>query len=369
MKLQTYDELLHSKHRLSLMLFLFLNTATSLFSLSSINGKITLYEYLLPTIIIALISVIIVVWMVLRPSGKFPILNIVALLTGLLWTWQIVLKFESVFYFDGSFLVISLISVFFISAIALGDHLLAFCLHTAPPSVAVLVLDRGENTLLILFTVALPLIGFTLHHLMQRRQDRFTRRLMHQLYEEKETYSDLSMLDPLTGLYNRRGLKNRLETVLENHAGSHYVLLLDIDNFKAYNDNYGHAMGDQALARVSVAIRDAVRSRDIVTRYGGEEFLVLLTNVNESIAMKLSERIRQYVLNLEIPHRFNDLVATNVTISAGFAPLFEDDFDAAVANADRALYLAKNRGRNNILSYDEIAKVSLAHPADAMQCN
>lgn len=109
------------------------------------------------------------------------------------------------------------------------------------------------------------------------------------------------MLDPLTGLYNRRGLKNRLADIADQLTGNHYVLLLDIDHFKAYNDNYGHAMGDQALTRVSVAIRDAVRSRDIVTRYGGEEFLVLLTNVNESIAIKQAERIREFVLGLEIP--------------------------------------------------------------------
>ncbi|WP_158782741.1 GGDEF domain-containing protein [Pantoea sp. BAV 3049] len=365
MKLQSYDELLHSKHRLSLMLFLFLNTATSLFSFCS-NGKNPAFTFTTPTLIIAVLSTVLLLWMLLRPQHKFPLLNIVAVITGLLWTWQIVLKYELVFYFDSSFLVISLISVFFISAIALGDHLLAFCLHTAPPSVAVIVLDHGQNTLLILFTISLPLIGSTLHHLMLRRRDMFTRRLMRQLYEEKETYSDLSMLDPLTGLYNRRGLKNRLENILDNHAGSHFVLLLDIDHFKAYNDNYGHAMGDQALARVSVAIRDAVRSRDIVTRYGGEEFLVLLTNVNESIARKLAERIRQYVLDLEIPHRFNDRVATHVTISAGFAPMFEEDFDGALANADRALYLAKNRGRNNILSYEDIAKSSMSQSVDAV---
>ncbi len=366
MKLQSYDELLHSRHRLSLMLFLFLNTATSLFFLCS-NEKSMPMALTLPTVIIAAIGPVILLWMILKPSGKFPILNIAALITGLLWTWQIVLKYSLVFYFDGSFLVISLVGVFFISTITLGDHLLAFCLHTGPASLAILVLDHGQHTLLILFTIALPLLGFTLHHLMQRRSDHFTRRLMHQLYVEKETYSDLSMLDPLTGLYNRRGLKNRLEGILENHAGSHYVLLLDIDHFKAYNDNYGHAMGDQALARVSVAIRDAVRSRDIVTRFGGEEFLVLLTNVNESIAMKLSSRIRQYVLDLEIPHRFNEQVATHVTLSAGFAPLFENDFDGALANADRALYLAKNSGRNTILSYEDIGRSTLSQPADALQ--
>ncbi|WP_147194846.1 GGDEF domain-containing protein [Pantoea sp. CCBC3-3-1] len=363
MKLQSYDELLRSKHRLSLMLFLFLNTATSLFYLYH-NEENPPFLFTPPLLVIALLSVTILLWMLLRPGRKFPPLNIAAAITGLLWSWQIVFKYQLVFYYDSSFLIISLVSVFFISAIALGDHLLAFCLHIAPPTLAVLVLDRGENTLLLLFTIILPLTGFTLHHLMQQRRDRFTRRLVSQLYEEKQTYSDLSMLDPLTGLYNRRGLASRLKNILDNHAGSHFLLLLDIDHFKAYNDNYGHAMGDQALARVSVAIRDAVRSRDIVTRYGGEEFLVLLTNVNESIAMKLAERIRQYVQELSIPHLFNERVATHVTISAGFAPLHADDFDSALTNADRALYLAKNRGRNNILSHAAISQSDLSKTVD-----
>ncbi len=363
MKLQSYDDLLHSKHRLSLMLFLFLNTATSLFYLYH-NEESPLFLFTPPLLVIASGSMAILLWMLLRPGRKFPPLNMVSAITGLLWSGEIVFKYQFIFYFDSDFLIISLVSVFFISAIALGDHLLAFCLHIAPPSLAVIVLDRGENTLLLLFTIALPLTGFTLHHLMQQRRDRFTRRLVNQLYQEKETYSDLSMLDPLTGLYNRRGLTSRLKNIFDNHAGSHFLLLMDIDHFKAYNDNYGHAMGDQALARVSVAIRDAVRSRDIVARYGGEEFLVLLTNVNESIAMKLAERIRQYVQELSIPHLFNDRVATHVTISAGFAPMYVDDFECALANADRALYLAKNRGRNNILSYANISQGDLSKAVD-----
>jgi len=97
-----------------------------------------------------------------------------------------------------------------------------------------------------------------------------------------------------------------------------------------------------------------------VTRYGGEEFLVLMTNVNASIAMKLAERIRQYVVDLEIPHRFNEKVSTHVTISAGIAPIFADDFDQAGANADRALYVAKNQGRNTILAWEDLPALSQA---------
>lgn len=353
MKLQSYEELKHSKYRLSLMLFLFLNVVISLFFLTPVKkGEITL-----PIICVAIFSGALLCLCLIRTKLKLPLLNPVALILGALWAWHINFRFHQVFYFDGGFLIMSLLSVFFISAIALSDHLLAFCLHITPPVFTVLLLDKGEHLPLILLNIALPLIGFSLQHLMRRRVDNFTLRLMNQLYQEKEAFSDLSMLDPLTGLYNRRGLKNRLDNILENNAGSHYVLLLDIDHFKAYNDNYGHTMGDQALARVSVAIRDAVRSRDVVTRYGGEEFLVLMTNVNSSIAMKLAERIRQYVVDLEIPHRFNEKVSTHVTISAGIAPVYDNEFDQAVANADRALYRAKSQGRNTIIAWEDLPKV------------
>jgi len=357
MKLQSYEELKHSKYRLSVMLFLFLNIAVSLFYLlPTISNDQS--ETTLPVVCIAAFSGAMLTSYLIWNKAKLPLLNPVALLLGALWAWHINYRFHEVFYFDGGFLIISLISVLFISAIALSDYLVAFWLHVTPPIVTVLLLDSGQHLPLILLTISLPLIGFSLQHLMRRRADNFTLRLMHQLYEEKETFSDLSMLDPLTGLYNRRGLKNRLDNILENHAGSHYVLLLDIDHFKAYNDNYGHAMGDQALARVSVAIRDAVRSRDVVTRYGGEEFLVLMTNVNSSIAMKLAERIRQYVADLEIPHRFNETVSTHVTISAGIAPIYDNEFDQAVANADSALYVAKNQGRNTLLAWEDLPRHS-----------
>ncbi|MCQ5470120.1 MULTISPECIES: GGDEF domain-containing protein [Pantoea] len=356
MKLQSYEELKHSKYRLSLMLLLFLNVVITLFCWAPVRKS----EMTLPVICVAIFSSAILCLCLIRPKLKLPLLNPVSFILGALWAWHINYRFHQASYFDDGFLIISLLSVFFISAIALSDHLLAFCLHITPPVVTVLLLDKGEHLPLILLNITLPLIGFSLQHLMRRRADNFTLRLMRQLYQEKEAFSDLSMLDPLTGLYNRRGLKNRLDNILENHAGSHYVLLLDIDHFKAYNDNYGHAMGDQALARVSVAIRDAVRSRDVVTRYGGEEFLVLMTNVNSSIAMKLAERIRQYVVDLEIPHRFNEKVSTHVTISAGIAPIYDNEFDQAVANADRALYVAKNQGRNTILAWEDLPKAH--HP-------
>lgn len=134
-------------------------------------------------------------------------------------------------------------------------------------------------------------------------------------------------------------------------------MLIDIDHFKAYNDHYGHMMGDQALARVSAAIRDAVRSRDIVGRYGGEEFMIILTGVDASQARTTAERIRQRVYDLRIQHMFNESVATNVTVSIGMAPVYNADVDKALSQADQALYSAKHLGRNNILSFEEIEAI------------
>ena len=113
-------------------------------------------------------------------------------------------------------------------------------------------------------------------------------------------------------------------------------------------------MGDQALIRVSAAIRDAVRSRDIVARFGGEEFMILLSNVDLEHARTTAERIRQQVFDLKIPHMFNESVATNVTVSIGIAPLLDEDIEDALGKADKALYEAKHLGRNSILVSGEL---------------
>ena len=162
------------------------------------------------------------------------------------------------------------------------------------------------------------------------------------------------MLDPLTGLYNRRGWQYKFDNLLAMDESTRFVLLLDIDHFKAYNDHYGHMMGDQALIRVSAALRDAVGSRDIVARFGGEEFMILLNNTDLEHARHSAEHIRQKVYDLKIPHMFNESVATNVTISIGIAPLLDNNIDSASERADTALYEAKHLGRNNILVSGEL---------------
>lgn len=354
MTAQTWRALLKAKHQLSLRLFLLLNALAAAFAmLFPIHSAM---RVTLPAITILFASLALLAWQIINKKRLIN-LNIVSLSLGLLWALHIFIKHEAIGYLDTSFLVISLMSVLFIGAISFINNIVAFLLQSLPVALVVLWLGDVDQWLRVIYSIALPAIGITIQHIIQKRNERFTQRLMNKLLEEKETLNDLSMLDPLTGLYNRRGFQNRLEHIQASGSGSHYVLLLDIDYFKSYNDHYGHAMGDQALIRVSAAIRDAVRSRDIVTRYGGEEFMVMLTNIDGERALQSAERIRQRVFDLDIPHMFNNQVATNVTVSIGLAPFTGGSIDDALSLADKALYQAKNRGRNSILT-NEMATVS-----------
>lgn len=351
MSVKTWRALIKEKHQLSLRLFLLLNAISACFSIASPTRHAIAIT--VPVILVLLSSTAFLLW---QTADKKRLISIylVSLLLGILWAWHIVIKSSDIPDTDASFLILTLLTILFIGSISFINNLRAFTLHCLPVTLTVLWLDQGEHWLRVLYSVALPGIGITIQHIIQRRNDKFTQRLMDKLLEEKKTLSDLSMIDPLTGLYNRRGFQNRLENVQAAGSGNHYVLLLDIDHFKAYNDNYGHSMGDQALIRVSAAVRDAVRSRDIVTRYGGEEFMVLLTNIDADRALQTAERIRQRVYDLKILHLFNEQVATNVTISIGLAPLNDDGIEEALRLADKALYRAKDQGRNSILTSDSL---------------
>lgn len=351
MSAKTWRTLLKGKHQLSLRLFLLLNAVSACFSMASpVNSA---QPFTVPAVLVLLLSTGFLSWQLIDKQRLINI-SFVSLILGLLWSWHIVLRNIAVPNIDASFFIITLLTILFIGSISFINNLKAFILHCLPVTLTILWLDQGEHWLRVLYSIALPGLGITVQHIIQQRNDKFTQRLMNKLLEEKETLNDLSMIDPLTGLYNRRGFHNRLDNVLAAGDGNHFILLLDIDHFKAYNDNYGHSMGDQALIRVSAAIRDAVRSRDIVTRYGGEEFMVMLTNLDAHTALQTAERIRQRVYDLKILHMFNEQVATHVTVSIGLAPLNDEGIEEALMMADKALYRAKDLGRNGILTSDDL---------------
>lgn len=336
------------KYQLSLKFFLFLNLFSALFNLVD-----PLYDSPhIPWAAVGLMALCAALLLRTRTRAfSLKTITLTALLTGALWSVNVWLKSSWGIFHDGTGLLITLLSALFIAALSfinMPGPGIAFCL---PIIATILWLDKIQHPALYAYTLILPLTGLVIQHVIGRRNDISARQMMQTLIDEKATLSDLSMMDPLTGLCNRRGFENRFAN-LPPDAGQQFVLLMDIDHFKAYNDNYGHMMGDQALTRVSAAIRDCVRSRDIVTRYGGEEFMVLLTQADEARARQEAERIRQRVYDLRIPHIFNESVATNVTLSIGIAPLENGDIEDALRRADEALYAAKDKGRNHILYHD-----------------
>ena len=160
--------------------------------------------------------------------------------------------------------------------------------------------------------------------------------------------------DALTGLPNARALRDMLMRMLAQAARSELTLaavLCDLDNFKQINDVYGHDKGDQALAATSAAMRNALRESDVAGRYGGEEFLILLPDTPLDGAVVLAEKLRQELMLVEVPG-----VDRSVSASFGVAvfPTDAPDGEMLVRMADRALYAAKSRGRNCVVTSSEL---------------
>jgi len=156
-----------------------------------------------------------------------------------------------------------------------------------------------------------------------------------------------ALKDPLTQLWNRRGLYLHLNKIIPRSIRKHEtlgIILIDVDNFKEYNDTYGHNAGDDVLINVATCIEQEGRSSDLVVRYGGEEFLAVIPDTNTEHLKEITERIFQSV-------RSN----TNITISAGLALQTPgNNFGQIINQADTALYEAKRAGRDQY----QIAKQS-----------
>lgn len=172
-----------------------------------------------------------------------------------------------------------------------------------------------------------------------------------------ERVDSLAATDALTGLYNRRYLEHALAREIaraDRTTSSLALLILDIDHFKSFNDTYGHTMGDIVLKRVASTLKDALRKGDVLGRFGGEEFVVLLPQVTPKGALESAERIRAAVAEASLhpggPRR-------NVTVSIGLAmcPDHAERSETLIQAADRALYLAKERGRNRVCSQKDLS--------------
>ncbi|MEO8041959.1 MAG: diguanylate cyclase [Acidobacteriota bacterium] len=174
------------------------------------------------------------------------------------------------------------------------------------------------------------------------------------LKDKAGEFEQLSVTDSLTGLLNRRYLEKRLIEEIQRskrHRFPMSLMMLDVDQFKSYNDTFGHPAGDTALKIVASILQDILRGDDVAARYGGEEFAILLPQTTSTEAAAIAERLRQRIEHTEFPKR-------KVTVSIGIASCSNeiDTPDDLIGAADHALYEAKNHGRNNVRIYDGFGK-------------
>lgn len=175
-----------------------------------------------------------------------------------------------------------------------------------------------------------------------------------ELQQLSQKLHEQAVRDPLTGLYNRRYLYASLPQKIRSIQrvdGQLAALLIDIDHFKQVNDSYGHDAGDRMLQVLADFLDKQIRGEDIACRYGGEEFLILMLNVDQTTALQRAEEMRQGVQQLAV--KYND-TTIQITLSIGVAvspaPLI--DIDALLQQADKAVYRAKDRGRNQVVLND-----------------
>jgi diguanylate cyclase (GGDEF)-like protein len=186
------------------------------------------------------------------------------------------------------------------------------------------------------------------------RQSHLIKNQLNELQQANQNLQLLANLDSLTKLSNRRGFDEYLDKEwdrMQRIKAPLSLIMCDVDFFKHYNDRYLHPNGDKCLIKVAMAMRNSVRrSGDLVARYGGEEFAVILPNTDALGAVSVAENIRSTIKSLQITHEAS-AVCPYVTISVGVStiiPNHENDSQALIHAADRALYQAKSQGRDRV---------------------
>jgi diguanylate cyclase (GGDEF)-like protein len=168
-------------------------------------------------------------------------------------------------------------------------------------------------------------------------------------------------IDYLTGFNNRGHFMQQAELELRRvirYGGTLSIFMMDVDHFKKINDTYGHKVGDLVLQKLAAVCRDTLRMVDIIGRVGGEEFAILLPETAEQEAIRVAERLRQAIANAKVP--LGHGLPLSITVSIGITSLMskDDNIDVLLNFADKALYEAKNAGRNRIFNIQAIAGTS-----------
>ena len=192
------------------------------------------------------------------------------------------------------------------------------------------------------------------------------REVTQQKRQEEALYQDAT-IDPLTKCYNRRQLYHMISKEVTRswrYNAPFCLIMVDIDHFKAINDTYGHSAGDEALKSLVLTLQAQLRTGDSVGRYGGEEFIVVLSDTGEKDAFMVAERLRKNIAKLKIATP--DKRTFSMTVSMGLVEsTHNQDINQLIQYADKALYIAKDSGRNRTVVYDGTLQQQAAPTTDA----
>lgn len=186
---------------------------------------------------------------------------------------------------------------------------------------------------------------------LEEQLDRSTKAMI-SLQRDLETIRREAMTDGLTGLSNRKAFDEEIKRIAHeaDEAGKSFVLLMvDIDHFKSFNDNFGHQVGDQVLRLVARTLVEGVKGRDIAARYGGEEFAILLPETELRAGVAVGENLRKALFTKDIINRSTGEKLGRITMSVGVAEYCNGEIlEDLIERADAALYTAKHNGRNQV---------------------
>jgi diguanylate cyclase (GGDEF)-like protein len=181
------------------------------------------------------------------------------------------------------------------------------------------------------------------------------KRLADELERVNKNLAELATIDPLTQVANRRAVENRLAHEFQRERRYKHPLaciLVDIDNFKSVNDTYGHPVGDKVLIEVAAAIRESIRTTDLVARFGGEEFIILAPETTTVAAHMVAERIRRAITENTTAKADQGLPVVTASLGVASTEVPVANESELVSKADAALYRAKPDGRNRVVIAD-----------------
>ncbi len=176
--------------------------------------------------------------------------------------------------------------------------------------------------------------------------------VMVELQRDLESVRKEALTDGLTGLANRKSFDaeiRRIAGAAQQSSAIFSVLMIDIDHFKSFNDNFGHQIGDQVLRLVARTLTDGVKGRDVTARYGGEEFVIILPDTPLHAGVIVGEALRKSVATKDVINRSSGEKLSRITMSVGVAEYYKgEDVQELIERADAALYTAKHNGRNQV---------------------